>query len=128
MTYIVTESCIRCKFMDCGSMPRRLLLRGREHARHPSRRVHRLRRLRTGGPVEAIVPDTEPGTKWLALNADYAKTWPNIPERGNRRPTRKNGTASRTRKSSSAATPDPEARPCRRATDGANSEPSALQV
>ena len=30
-------------------------------------------------PVEAIKPDTEPGLeKWLELNAEYAKTWPNI--------------------------------------------------
>src|ERR1700747_1382114 len=30
-------------------------------------------------PVEAIKPDTEPGAeKWLKLNADYAKIWPNI--------------------------------------------------
>ena len=29
--------------------------------------------------VEAIKPDTEAGAeKWLKLNADYAKTWPNI--------------------------------------------------
>jgi ferredoxin len=30
-------------------------------------------------PVEAIKPDTEPGLEqWLEINADYAKTWPNI--------------------------------------------------
>ena len=30
-------------------------------------------------PVEAIKPDTEPGLeKWLELNAEFAKTWPNI--------------------------------------------------
>ena len=30
-------------------------------------------------PAEAIKPDTEPGLeKWLGLNAEYAKTWPNI--------------------------------------------------
>src|SRR5262249_19152100 len=30
-------------------------------------------------PVEAIKPDTEPGLeKWLSLNAEYAKVWPNI--------------------------------------------------
>ena len=30
-------------------------------------------------PVEAIKPDTEPGVEdWLKLNAEYAKTWPNI--------------------------------------------------
>jgi ferredoxin len=30
-------------------------------------------------PAEAIKPDTEPGLeKWLELNAEYAKSWPNI--------------------------------------------------
>ncbi len=30
-------------------------------------------------PVEAIRPDTEPGLEqWLTVNAEYAKTWPNI--------------------------------------------------
>ena len=30
-------------------------------------------------PVDAIKPDTEPGLeKWLGLNAEYAKIWPNI--------------------------------------------------
>src|ERR1700681_1332382 len=30
-------------------------------------------------PVDAIKPDTEPGlAKWLSLNAEYAKVWPNI--------------------------------------------------
>src|SRR2546427_10462937 len=31
-------------------------------------------------PVDAIKADTEPGLeKWLLLNAEYAKIWPNIP-------------------------------------------------
>ena len=30
-------------------------------------------------PVDAIKPDTEPGVeKWLTVNAEYAKSWPNI--------------------------------------------------
>src|SRR6201989_795503 len=30
-------------------------------------------------PVDAVKPDTEPGLeKWLRLNAEYAKVWPNI--------------------------------------------------
>ena len=30
-------------------------------------------------PVDAIKPDTEPGLeKWLRLNAEYAKVWPNV--------------------------------------------------
>jgi ferredoxin len=30
-------------------------------------------------PAEAIKPDTEPGVEqWVALNAEFAKVWPNI--------------------------------------------------
>ena len=30
-------------------------------------------------PVDAIKPDTEPGVeKWLTVNAEFAKQWPNI--------------------------------------------------
>ena len=30
-------------------------------------------------PVDAIKPDTDPGLeKWLLLNAEYEKIWPNI--------------------------------------------------
>jgi Domain of unknown function (DUF3470) len=59
-------------------VPRQLLLRGREHARNPPRRVHRLRGLRAR-PVDAIKPDTEPGLeKWLELNREFAQKWPNI--------------------------------------------------
>ena len=38
-------------------------------------------------PVDAIKPDTEPGLeKWLSLNAEYSKIWPNI--RSKKRPAR----------------------------------------
>ena len=34
-------------------------------------------------PAEAIKADTEPGLeKWLELNAEYAKKWPNITQKG----------------------------------------------
>ncbi|WP_375197734.1 ferredoxin family protein [Sphingobium sp.] len=34
-------------------------------------------------PVEAILPDTEPGLeKWLDLNAAFAPKWPNITLKG----------------------------------------------
>jgi ferredoxin len=30
-------------------------------------------------PVDAIKPDTEPGLeKWLSVNAEFSKVWPNI--------------------------------------------------
>ena len=60
-------------------VPRQLLLRGREHARHPPRRVHRLRVCVPECPVDAIKPDTEPDLeKWLELNREFAQKWPNI--------------------------------------------------
>ena len=34
-------------------------------------------------PADAIKPDTESGLeKWLELNSEYAKTWPNITQKG----------------------------------------------
>src|SRR6476660_4030509 len=81
----------------CGSLPRGLLLRGREHAGHSSGRMYRLRGLRAGCPVEAIKPDTESGAeKWLSINAQYAKLWPNITLK-NPPPTPKSGRECRTR-------------------------------
>ncbi|MCW3693572.1 DUF3470 domain-containing protein, partial [Burkholderia cenocepacia] len=33
-------------------------------------------------PADAIKPDTEPGLeKWLEVNRDYAKSWPNITQK-----------------------------------------------
>ena len=51
-------------------------------------------------PVEAIKPDTEPGLeKWLKLNAEYAKVWPNITvQEGMPRPTPRSGRACRTKR------------------------------
>jgi Fe-S-cluster-containing dehydrogenase component len=49
-------------------------------------------------PVDAIKPDTEPGLeKWLSINTEYAKLWPNITLRRNLRPTPKSGRRCQTR-------------------------------
>src|SRR5271169_3258911 len=61
------------------SLPRGLLLRGREHARHPSGRMHRLRRLRARMPGRGDQARYGAGLeKWLGHNAEYAKIWPDI--------------------------------------------------
>jgi Fe-S-cluster-containing hydrogenase component 2 len=53
-------------------------------------------------PVEAIKPDTEPSAeKWLKLNADYAKTWPNITVKRDPPLTLRSGRASRTNSNTS---------------------------
>ncbi len=55
MTYIVNESCIKCKLMDCVEVC----------------------------PVEAILPDTEGDvTDWVEHNRTYSELWPNITRMG----------------------------------------------
>ena len=76
MTYVVDENCIRCKIMDCVEVcpwtaSNMLVI-------HPDECID------CGVcvpecPVDAIKPDTEPGLeKWLRLNAEFVKVWPNI--------------------------------------------------
>ena len=44
--------------------------------------MHRLRVCEPECPADAIKPDTEPGLeKWLEVNTEYAKTWPNITQK-----------------------------------------------
>ena len=60
-------------------LPGGLLLRRREHAGHPPDECIDCGVCEPECPAEAIKPDTEPGLeKWLSVNAEYAKTWPNI--------------------------------------------------
>ena len=80
MTFVVNESCIRCKIMDCVDVcPVDCFYEGENMlVIHPDECID------CGVcvpecPVDAIKPDTEPGLeKWLSLNAEYAKIWPNI--------------------------------------------------
>ncbi len=84
MTYIVTENCIKCKFMDCVEVcPVDCFYEGENMlVIHPDECID-CGVCEPECPAEAIVPDTEAGhEKWLAINADYAKTWPNIARKG----------------------------------------------
>ena len=80
MTYVVNESCIRCKTMDCVEVcPVDCFYEGENMlVIHPDECID------CGVcvpecPVDAIKPDTDPGLEeWLSLNAKYAKIWPNI--------------------------------------------------
>ena len=80
MTYIVTDNCIKCKYMDCVEVcPVDCFYEGENMlVIHPDECID-CGVCEPECPAEAIKPDTEPGLeKWLSLNADYAKTWPNI--------------------------------------------------
>ena len=80
MIYIVNDECIKCKYMDCVEVcPVDCFYEGENMlVIHPDECID------CGVcvpecPVEAIWPDTEPGIeKWLAINAEFARVWPNI--------------------------------------------------
>ena len=84
MTYVVTEACIKCKYMDCVEVcPVDCFYEGENMlVIHPDECID-CGVCEPECPAEAIVPDTESGIeKWAALNRDYATQWPNITVKG----------------------------------------------
>jgi ferredoxin len=84
MAYVVTDACIKCKFMDCVEVcPVDCFYEGENMlVIHPDECID-CGVCEPECPPEAIKPDTESGLeKWLTLNADYAKQWPNITQKG----------------------------------------------
>jgi ferredoxin len=84
MTYIVIESCIKCKLMDCVEVcPVDCFYEGENMlVIHPDECID-CGVCEPECPVEAIVPDTEPDTgKWLDINTEYSGKWPNINRMG----------------------------------------------
>ncbi|MCC2651601.1 MAG: ferredoxin [Microvirga sp.] len=80
MTYVVTENCIKCKYMDCVEVcPVDCFYEGENMlVIHPDECID-CGVCEPECPAEAIKPDAEPGLEqWLKLNADMAKSWPNI--------------------------------------------------
>jgi len=84
MTYIVTEACIKCKYMDCIEVcPVDCFYEGENMlVIHPDECID-CGVCEPECPPEAIVPDTDPqADAWLGLNRDYSETWPNITRKG----------------------------------------------
>ncbi len=89
MTYVVTENCIKCKYLDCVEVcPVDCFYEGETMlVIHPDECID-------CGVCEpeclcanAIKPDTEPELeKWLELNSEYAANRPNISEKRETRP------------------------------------------
>src|ERR1051325_3517252 len=84
MTYVVTDACIRCKYMDCVEVcPVDCFYEGENMLVINADECIDCGVCEPECPAEAIMPDTEEGLQeWLALNAQYAKVWPNIPAKG----------------------------------------------
>jgi ferredoxin len=85
MSYIVTDACVRCKYMDCIEVcPVDCFYEG------PSFIVINPDECIDCGvcepecPVNAIKPQAEedPDGKWLTINSRLATLWPNITKRG----------------------------------------------
>src|SRR6185436_17885338 len=80
MTYVVVESCIKCKYMDCVEVcPVDCFYEGENMlVIHPDECID-CGVCEPECPAEAIIPDSEPvAEKWLELNRQYSANWPNI--------------------------------------------------
>lgn len=81
MSFVVTESCIKCKFTDCVDVcPVNCFYEGATMLV-----IHQADCIDCGicepeCPVDAIVPDSHPAAgEWIARNEMYSTLWPNIP-------------------------------------------------
>ena len=74
MTYVVTDNCIKCKYMDCVEVcPVDCFYEGENMlVIHPDECID-CGVCEPECPADAIKPDTEPGLdKWLKVNTEYA--------------------------------------------------------
>ena len=84
MTYVVTEACVRCKFMDCVEVcPVDCFYEGDTMLAIDPEACIDCGVCEPECPAEAIKPDTEPGaTAWIAFNREKSRQWPNITTKG----------------------------------------------
>jgi ferredoxin len=80
MTYVVTDACIRCKYMDCVEVcPVDCFYEGENMLVINPNECIDCGVCEPECPAEAILPDTESGQeKWLEVNANFSAQWPNI--------------------------------------------------
>ncbi|MEE9139289.1 MAG: ferredoxin FdxA [Alphaproteobacteria bacterium] len=84
MTYVVTEACIKCKYMDCVEVcPVDCFYEGENMlVIHPEECID-CGVCEPECPVEAILPDSDSeADKWLETNQKYSELWPNITRKG----------------------------------------------
>lgn len=85
MTYVVTENCIRCKYMDCVEVcPVDCFYAGENFLVINPEECIDCGVCEPECPAEAIFPDSDDrSTDWIEVNADLSKAWPNITRKGN---------------------------------------------
>ncbi len=84
MTYVVTENCIKCKYQDCVEVcPVDAFFEGENFLVISPDECIDCGVCEPECPAEAISPDSADGLgDWIKINAQYAKTWPNITKKG----------------------------------------------
>ena len=88
MTYVVTDACIKCKYMDCVEVcPVDCFYEGEVMlAINPNECID-CGVCEPECPAEAILPDTESGLKkWLELNTTFSAQWPNVTRKNDQTP------------------------------------------
>ena len=84
MTYVVTEDCIKCKYMDCVEVcPVDCFYEGNNMlVIHPDECID-CGVCEPECPPKAILPDSDAkAERWLKMNADLSVKWPNITRKG----------------------------------------------
>jgi len=84
MTYVVTESCIKCKYTDCVEVcPVDCFYEGENMlVIHPDECID-CGVCEPECPADAILADTDQGAEaWLELNLNFSAKWPNIIQQG----------------------------------------------
>ncbi|AQS86463.1 MAG: ferredoxin FdxA [Acetobacter aceti] len=84
MTYVVTENCIRCKFMDCVEVcPVDCFYAGENFLVINPDECIDCGVCEPECPAEAIFPDSDDrATAWAEINTKYSALWPNITRKG----------------------------------------------
>ncbi|MCX5613970.1 ferredoxin FdxA [Bombella saccharophila] len=84
MTYVVTENCVRCKFMDCVEVcPVDCFYAGENFLVINPDECIDCGVCEPECPAEAIFPDSdERSADWMEINAKYSSIWPNITQKG----------------------------------------------
>jgi ferredoxin len=84
MTYLVTEACIKCKYMDCVEVcPVNCFYEGENMLVINPDECIDCAVCVSECPAEAIVSDSEENVeRWLKLNAEFAAKWPKITQIG----------------------------------------------
>lgn len=80
MPYVVTEKCIKCKYMDCvETCPVDCFHEGENMLVINLDECIDCAACEPVCPILAIVPDTKPsGAEWLEVNRKYSALWPRI--------------------------------------------------